>query len=665
MPMGIHTNDNQKSNQQQAAQAFSAPTEEQHLAFEDNRPEAALQRKLKEMTLNSPQAQKADRFHQMANSHQNKSTITQRKMAAPSAIAFQFKRPSSSFSSKVMQQQKVIQRVSPIEDMVSALMTNNPNHGNIDTIYTGHTADIQPYLNQSLNHAVFNGRGGVIDRTLLGIAASWNENMTAINYLTGKGANINYQDAANGRAPLHRAAYKGHVPTITAMVGAGADVNQADATGWTPYDVAVASGQKPAQTALAGFVTAGGGADPRALQLPNAGGPNTVPEILAAATKSMNPALGPPQILALYQELYNYSDFRPILEIAALEASPSRAVDDNALRISISDNDSTLPLRSAYPHGSYNDVTTEAGVKQEGTVTLGGDRAASANASSGRVFIGTLIHELTHHAANKVFGNNAVPVPNNDVTALELYLAAYHTDSKRFLDNAIAPATSEARTIGFEQIEGGYNKVYLKLQEIIVRAPQTLAMFGRIAEDALPAQVNYYRNVFLPRARAFIGTHAQAGNLTPGAAPTGNLNARGAQEQVQLSTLSAAQIISGVEASYKGRGSTGGYASTVDQRIALGSDAEVNLSGMNTPATRGNTRNLAQQEQTIDPKNAAELQKVVNDLWGKKLTGGTLAGKTVSVSGFDLFLRSLATTLDMPKKGMKNAIRGVINAFTA
>ena len=394
---------------------------------------------------------------------------------------------------------------------------------------------------------------------------------------------------SRGRTALDHAARGNKPNNITALDALGVDVDAADAAGWTAYDVAVAGGFKAASVQLAGLMRTANpiGPDPEAL--PPIVGPRTTPAILAAATKSMDPSMGPAQLRAMYDALYAYEDLRPILDIAAVEAIQSRATDPNALRIFLSDNDSTMLLRNAYPYGSYNDLDqrTSGAITQklEGTVTVGGSREKTESggqevASKARTMLGTLIDELTDHAARKIFDNNAVPVDKNDHVGLQLYLAAYREDSVRWIDEALAPGTSAARKVGFEDIEGGYGKLHLQLQEIIVRAPQSLVQFGEVAEKALPSQIQYFRTQFLPRATQFVNTHAQTGQLqnpnAPGKTDFSDVPGVG-PETISLAGLDAAWLAKKVVARITNGRHTevGDHATKLDSQLDTGVDTEL------------------------------------------------------------------------------------------
>ena len=352
---------------------------------------------------------------------------------------------------------------------------------------------------------------------LLGVAAKMNTDPTtaALQALVAAGASVAARDG-RGRNALHYAAYGGRQMNAQYLIGAGVAVESRDNAGWTAYDVASAAGQHALAAHLAPLVAAApGGRDPRELDL--APGPHSATEILAAATKSMDPLVHWGQLKAMYDELYRYDDLRPILDVAALEARTSRAVNPAALRIYLSDDDSAFRLRAGGGHGSYNDMDKRAGPgqpitqKREGTITTGGVRAAASGISGENVMLGTLIHELTHHAAMKVSGNNVIPIQRGNVTQLKSYLAGYRADASR-PTSALAPLTQHVREVGFERIHG-YQSLATKLPEIIVRAPQTLIETGQLAEQAIPGIIGHFRNTFLPAVRAFTAGHANSAQL--------------------------------------------------------------------------------------------------------------------------------------------------------
>ena len=395
--------------------------------------------------------------------------------------------------------------------------------------------------------------------TILHIAARYRREPDLVGYLLTKGADVQAPDA-RGRTPLHAAARTGKTDSARLLVRSfGANPLATDQAGWTAYDVAVAAGFKACAVYLAGELrlTNPTGPDPEAP--PGlAPGPNTTPAILAAATKSMDPGMDAVAIRKMYEDLYTYQDLRLILDIAALEAVQSRADDPNALRIFLSDSDNVTPLRSGGGYGSYNDTTqVTKGVvthKLEGTATLAGKIPAEHQggkgvevASQDRMVLGNMIHELTHHAARKVFGNSAIPLEPGNLKSLELYLAAYREDSVRWVDTDLAPGTTAAREVGFDQVESYQQSLVQPLQEIIVRAPQTLVQYGAVAEKALPSQLAYFRGVFLPAAEKFVLHHSKLGSVAPptnpGKASFDDVGGTG-PEGVKLSDLTAARLTS-------------------------------------------------------------------------------------------------------------------------
>src|SRR5207247_1572578 len=80
-------------------------------------------------------------------------------------------------------------------------------------------------------------------------------NITQAIVLIGAGADINGLDTrsnSNGRRPLNWAAIRNDTAMIAALLDAGADINWANLTGFTPLHHAAEAGSKEAATLLIG-----------------------------------------------------------------------------------------------------------------------------------------------------------------------------------------------------------------------------------------------------------------------------------------------------------------------------------------------------------------------------------------------------------------------------
>src|SRR5579872_2936962 len=77
------------------------------------------------------------------------------------------------------------------------------------------------------------------------------ESVAMTQLLLGEGLNPNWDDDdLTGRTALHTAAVDGKVPVIRCLLGAGAKVNPADASGETPLDLALERGHREAAAVL-------------------------------------------------------------------------------------------------------------------------------------------------------------------------------------------------------------------------------------------------------------------------------------------------------------------------------------------------------------------------------------------------------------------------------
>ena len=79
--------------------------------------------------------------------------------------------------------------------------------------------------------------------------AACNGHLPVVTALLAAGAAVN-QTNANGATPLFISAQKGHLPVVTALLAAGAAINQTNANGATPLHIAARYGHRPVVTAL-------------------------------------------------------------------------------------------------------------------------------------------------------------------------------------------------------------------------------------------------------------------------------------------------------------------------------------------------------------------------------------------------------------------------------
>ena len=79
--------------------------------------------------------------------------------------------------------------------------------------------------------------------------AACNGHLPVVTALLAAGAAVN-QTNANGATPLFISAQKGHLPVVTALLAAGAAINQTNANGATPLHIAAQNGHLPVVTVL-------------------------------------------------------------------------------------------------------------------------------------------------------------------------------------------------------------------------------------------------------------------------------------------------------------------------------------------------------------------------------------------------------------------------------
>lgn len=281
-------------------------------------------------------------------------------------------------------------------------------------------------------------------------------------------------DAPNndGQTPLFGAALKCNNGIIAKLLERGALPNVTDVRGWTALDQAAVMGPLDPSTET---LLAQGHATGKKVEL----GPvvkSTVDVLVAAALTDQKNDQDRQLVLDRFrtslEELYRQPEFRPILDLAALNAIGERTPNRRPLRIYLSSGPSTITINGEGDRGSYsgekNDTPTNS-------LALAMERPDEDMA-------GTLIHELTHHAAFFVYQNGGKPYPPDDQDAERRHLAAYEKMAK---STHLALGVQEkelSNTIVGRVANYGDND---KIQEFVAGVPQAVYLYGRQLVDEL------------------------------------------------------------------------------------------------------------------------------------------------------------------------------------
>lgn len=326
--------------------------------------------------------------------------------------------------------------------------------------------------------------------------------------LLANGADIRATNA-KGQTAVHLAAFGGKVGCMQELAFHPdfANANVPDGRGWTPTDMATAAGQ----TALEDFMFDQGHATAENLLTPQEeqqGDLSTI-DILVKASKWEAPVDddGNPtetameteqRVRDMFTDLYRQPEFRTVLDIAAADALGSRSDPKKALRIYLNFNsDFAGTLTGKGGKGAFDD--------RSNTLVLAARRDATE-------LKGTAIHEMTHHAADMVFGNQAVPYDDENSNEAVAYRQAIEDDfrvGQKFLGS---PEKDIAYTIGGRMNE--YRRANLgakrlpMLQEYIVGVPQVIAEHGlEYAQKVAPNLTNFFGNEFAGKCQESLDNH--------------------------------------------------------------------------------------------------------------------------------------------------------------
>jgi hypothetical protein len=225
-------------------------------------------------------------------------------------------------------------------------------------------------------------------------------------------------------------------------------------------------------------------------------GPNdqlTVPEILAKATVCDDPS-AMAGVTQHYTNLYeDFPELRSTMELAALRSMGNRR-QDKAIRL--------VMVNSETP----GKVTTDGGL---GAYNPKNDSLALGVKRDPLILRGTMIHELTHFAANKVFQNNAQPFAVGDDETRDRYQEALGKDASHdhlsFGDQEAAfQGTLTKRLMEYSSKPKGGVMVN---QEAIVGVPQLLVTQGRGLLESKGSNLLEFWEEFTASVRQDIANH--------------------------------------------------------------------------------------------------------------------------------------------------------------
>ncbi len=321
---------------------------------------------------------------------------------------------------------------------------------------------------------------------------------------------LNAQDS-NGQTPLHQASRNPNASVVRTLLQAGADETIQDKRGWRAVDVAVAT-TKP-KTEEAYYAHSGDANVRQRIIGDDETGLDTI-TVLMRATKCENPQ-DVVKIEEAYRELYANRMFRPILDMAALDASLARKAPEldlvggkkgGGLRIFVADDPQVGHLYNAAqlhkaPQGAFDE---KADVLQLG----------ARQGEESHYFPGTLIHELTHMAARVMYGQDTIPcrpganghLDDNgkmrDDVKDDPYVQAIQADMRQIslCEPSNAAEAHVLKTIAGRMSDSSYlNRGDLAfLQEFLVGVPQLIAEFGvEMVQKFAPNLTRHFTQTFV------------------------------------------------------------------------------------------------------------------------------------------------------------------------
>lgn len=338
----------------------------------------------------------------------------------------------------------------------------------------------------------------------------------AVAELLAQGADLTLANDL-GRTAVHAVAFTGKAASLEKMARDPnfAAANVADDMGWSPMEVATAAGQTGIETYM---VENGHAADDLLVPLDTTG--LTTVDILVRATKIMprieddedlNAALlrSQGEVRDYFEELYTRPEFRPMLDIAAANAMGRRTGDPKATRIFMNfDSDACGEMTGKGGHGAFDPDSK--------TLAMGCARGRD-------ILTGTIIHEMTHHAADAVFHNNAIPFEAEDSEEARAYLDAIEADvmnAHLFVsgDEAEVSRTFSERIATYTARGGNQlKKRNAALQEFIVGIPQAIQTHGPgIVDKVAPNSKALFEGAFAEACSDQIEWHDRFNEVASG-----------------------------------------------------------------------------------------------------------------------------------------------------
>lgn len=340
--------------------------------------------------------------------------------------------------------------------------------------------------------------------TVLHSACRLQDDGPLVAYVLGKIGPVAYNRNDIGQNPLHLAAKFNHPNATEALLeAAGRDqFNVPDKVGLTPLERAISFEATVCEQKIhAAFPDA---------DVVGPGQNMSTVDMIVWMTKTNNPEFFNDTVIrGMVQELYDDPSLRPVLEIAALDGFGGRKTtnsgDRQAFQIFISDKTTGDQLGKGALGGF------QAG---NNSMTVDGRNNYEQGRGSWRDTVkGTLIHELTHHAAKATFKNDAIPLPKlenglTDPQAELAFVSAFEQDVKTSSHLAITPEEKEvvrclsSRMSSYAKSLETPHRNYLPKEtiqmEMIVGINQAVAQYGRpMVEKLFPTFTDYHDQTFV------------------------------------------------------------------------------------------------------------------------------------------------------------------------
>lgn len=408
----------------------------------------------------------------------------------------------------------------------------------LDLVFDGDTAEIRAL---ALNAPVLSAKSG--GKNLVHIAAE-NRDIDMLRALVDQGADLTETDSRGenvlhfackdgaddavlakyllaelgdkaaepndlGKTALHLAAVN-NMPTVAREILSDKNQNLfniPDKTNLKPLDYAI--GKSDTSECEQAFYAADPKLDETEPPATGGGDPSVV-DTLVWMTHVQNGDEFPDGFLRnMLSELYDDPTLRPVLEIAARDGIGGRAKanpgDRQGLRLVMSGSGGSVG------GGGMGNYMTEGN-----RLNFGGKQKANAPGGVGEwtdAVKGTLIHELSHHAAAAVFKNDGLPVhkadhgPGNNTDEEDAYIAAFEADVKKSAHLAITDEEKEIVRSVSSRLQPYLKDLKLpgrtfsgreNMQlELIVGVSQAIAQFGKpLVEKLYPKFTAYYEDTF-------------------------------------------------------------------------------------------------------------------------------------------------------------------------